>query len=89
MSLTRFVVTGMLKPDGSLEVAEKFGLPPGRVRVTVETLDEPATTGEDWFDYLQRARAERECAGATFRTREEIDAEINATRDEWDRPRFT
>ena len=86
MSFTRFVVTGMLKPDGSLEVAEKFGLPPGRVRVTVETLDEPAATEEDWFEYLQRARAERESAGATFRTKEEIDAEIDIMRDEWDRP---
>ena len=77
---------GTLKPDGSLEVAEKFGLPPGRVRVTVEVLDEADSSGEDWFEYLQRARAERESAAAGLRTREEIDAEINAMRDEWDRP---
>jgi len=86
MSLTRFVVTGMLKPDGSLEVAEKLALPPGRVRVTVEALDEPDSSGGDWFEYLQRAGAERESTGAVFRSKEEIDAEINAMRDEWDRP---
>lgn len=87
MNLTQVVVEGTLNPDGSLEVAEKLGLPPGRVRVTVEVLDEPASAsaGEDWFEYLQRARAEREAAGVRFRTREEIDAEIDAMRDEWDR----
>jgi hypothetical protein len=86
MNTTHVVVEGTLKSDGSLEVAEKFGLPPGRVRVTVEVLDEADSSGEDWFEYLQRARAERESAAAGFRTREEIDAEINAMRDEWDRP---
>lgn len=85
MNVTQ-VVEGTLKPDGSLEVTDKFDLPPGRVRVTVEVLNETSPAGEDWFEYLQRARAEREAAGAVFRTREEIDAEINAMRDEWDRP---
>lgn len=86
MSLTRFIVTGVLKPDGSLEIPERLDLPPGRVRVTIEALDEPASSGEDWFEYLQRARAERESAGAAFRTKEEIDADIDAMRDEWDHP---
>jgi hypothetical protein len=86
MNAAHVVVEGTLKPDGSLEVAEKLVLPPGRVRVTIELLDEPASAGEDWFEYLQRARAERESAGAEFRTRQEIDDEINAMRDEWDRP---
>lgn len=86
MNTTHVVVEGTLKPDGSLEVAEKFSLPPGRVRVTIEVLDESVSSGEDWFEYLRGARAERESAGARFRTREELDAEINAMRDEWDRP---
>lgn len=80
------VAEGTLKPDGSLEVLEKFGLPPGRVRVTIEVLAAAESTGEDWFEYLQRTRAERESTGAKFRTREEIDAEIDVMRDEWDRP---
>jgi len=79
------VAEGTLKPDGSLEVIEKFGLPPGRVRVTIEVLS-AASSEEDWFEYLQRTRTERESAGAKFRTREEIDSEIDAMRDEWDRP---
>jgi hypothetical protein len=80
------VAEGTLRPDGSLEVSEKFDLPPGRVRVTIEVLDAPASSGEDWFEYLQKARAGQESSGARFRTRDAIDAEINAMRDEWDRP---
>jgi hypothetical protein len=86
MANIQVVAEGTLKPDGSLEVLEKFGLPPGRVRVTIEVLDTAASTREGWFEYLRRMRAERESAGARFRTREEIDAEIDAMRDEWDRP---
>jgi hypothetical protein len=59
------VVEGMLKPDGSPELAEKLGLPPGRARETVELLDESPSIGEDWFEYLRRARTERESAGPT------------------------
>jgi hypothetical protein len=87
MNAARVVVEGTLRPDGSLEVAEKLlGLPPGRVRVTVELLDESPSIGEDWFAYLRRARSERESAGADFRSREKIDDAINALRDEWDQP---
>lgn len=86
MNTTQVVVEGTLKPDGSLEVAEKLGLPPGRVRVTIEVLGESDSPEEDWFEYLKRARAERESTVAGFRAGEAIDAEINAMRDEWDRP---
>ncbi len=84
MSAVQVVVEGILKPDGSLEVAQKFSLPPGRVRVTVEIVDEPSLTAENWFAYLERARAERELARSTFRSREEIDAEIDSFRNDWD-----
>lgn len=50
--------------------------------MTNEVLDESVSSAEDWFAYLQRARAERESVAAGFRTREEIDGEINAMRDE-------
>lgn len=86
MSLARFVVTGVLKPDGSLEITEPLNLPPGRARVTVEALNEPLPGAEDWFEFLTRARRERELARAKFRSKDEIDAELDAARDEWDRP---
>ncbi len=86
MNAARDVVEGTLKPDGSLELAGRFRLPPGRVRVTVEALAEPAPSAVDWFGHLRKARSEREAAGARFRTGDEIDAEVDAMRDEWDRP---
>lgn len=38
MSLTDIVVDGTLKPDGTLELDQKPGLSPGRVRVTVKSV---------------------------------------------------
>src|SRR5437764_14088349 len=70
---TTSVVEGTLKPDGTLELDGKVNLPPGRVRVTVQLV--PAAAQEDWWQYLQRSRAELEASGHGFRTREEIDAE--------------
>ena len=42
---------------------------------------------EDWWQYLQRARAELEASGARFRTKEEIDADLAEDRD-WGEERF-
>ena len=86
MSATQVSLLGTLKSDGTLELSEKLDLPPGPVRVTIEVLSEPATSPGGWFEYLQRARAELEASGATFRNQEEIDADLNAMRDEWNRP---
>jgi transposase len=45
----------------------------------------PAKGREHWWEFLQRARKELEEAGHRFRTKEEIDAEIEEIRsgDEW------
>ena len=43
MSDSQVIVEGMLKPDGSLELAGRLPLHPGPVRVTVEVLSEPAS----------------------------------------------
>jgi hypothetical protein len=40
----------------------------------------PPTDGEDWWDFLQRARKQLEESGHRFRTKEEIDAEIDDIR---------
>ena len=57
MSLNESVIEGTLKPDGTLELDQKPNLPPGRVKVTVQT--------EDWLSYLKRCRAELESSAAT------------------------
>ena len=82
MSETQVVVTGTLNPDGTLVLDERPHLPPGRVRVTVQAVTQ-ATGSEDGFmARVERVWAEQAARGHVPRTREEIDAEINALRDE-------
>jgi hypothetical protein len=76
------VLRGILHPDGTLELAERPTLPAGDVEVTIRPVvaQQPQ---ESWFEYLQRTRAELEASGAVFRTKAEIDADIEEMRD-WD-----
>lgn len=76
-------VRGMVNPDGSLELEGSVGLPPGQVQV-VATPEQPAGP-EDWWQYLQRSRAELESSGASFRGLEEIEAALEQIRGEMDK----
>jgi hypothetical protein len=80
MHETSNVVRGILNPDGTLELAERPTLPAGPVEVTIRPVV-AEKKGENWFECLQRIRAEREAAGYPFRTKEEIDAEMEDIRD--------
>jgi hypothetical protein len=82
MELTQVVVDGTLRPDGTLLLDEKPNLPPGRVRVTVQAAAAPVGPEDGVLARLQRIWAEQEARGDAPRTREEVDAEINALRDE-------
>jgi hypothetical protein len=73
------VVRGVLNPDGTLELDERPSLPAGRVEVTIRPLPVDVK-GEGWWEILQRIRAHREASGYRFRTKEEIDAEIEDLR---------
>lgn len=80
MSASGVTVRGTLKPDGTLELDEKLNLPAGRVQVTVQPLTATAAPAEDWWEYLQRARAEREASGYPFMTEQEGQAYIEDLR---------
>jgi hypothetical protein len=82
MMSTTEVIDGLLKPDGTVELARKATLPPGRVRVTVEAV--PSSARQDVWTLLDTIRNERRALGVRPRTRGEIDAQIRALRDEWD-----
>ncbi len=71
-------VRGTIKPDGSLELEEKLSLPPGHVQVSVLP-DEPRPSA-DWWQYLQRSRADLESSGARFREGGAIDDHIEHLR---------
>jgi hypothetical protein len=84
MALTILETLGTVRPDGTLELDQKVTVPPGRVKVRVESVEPPAQPNESLVEFVQRSRRELEAAGHTFRTKQEIDAELQEMRNEWD-----
>jgi hypothetical protein len=80
MSTSQVVIRGTLRADGSLELAEQPSLPAGPVEVIIRSLPTADTMGEDFLQYLQQARTELEASGSSFRTKEEIDADLQELR---------
>ena len=76
------IVEGVVRPDGALEVRERIRLAPGPVLVIIQPLPAAAPPRENWWQYLQRARAEAEAEGGPFRSEEEIEAARAAFREE-------
>jgi hypothetical protein len=81
MSATGIVVEGRVRPDGTLEVSEKVNLPAGPVHVTVQPVDQLVQPDRFW-GMMESIWADHRVCGRPARTREEIDAEIAALRDE-------
>jgi hypothetical protein len=76
MNVREIVVQGTLKPDGALELDQKPNLPPGRVTVVLRQEAEAPPPQEDWWQHLQRIRAELEASGYPFMNEEEVNAHI-------------
>jgi hypothetical protein len=85
MATDRVVLRGTLKPDGSLELDNRPDLPAGPVEVVLRSLSSSTQNGGDWWQYLQRARAELVAAGRPFRTMEDIEQERREFRSGDDR----
>jgi hypothetical protein len=83
MTTANLEVLGTVRPDGTLELDQKISLPPGRVRVRLEAVPLSGTPDEGLVEFVRRLRRELAAAGHTFRTREEIDSEIEGLRNEW------
>jgi hypothetical protein len=80
--MTEITVHGVLHSDGTLEIDQPVGLPPGEVRVTIESM--PQDPKPDFMAVLEEIWAERKQLGMKGRSKEEIDADIDAMREEWD-----
>lgn len=80
MIAQQIVLHGQVRPDGTLQVEEKVGLPPGPVSVTVQTVVSGHRKGT--LQVLEEIWAERAARGMVARSKEEVDAEINAMREE-------
>jgi hypothetical protein len=74
-------VEGTVREDGTLELDTKLSLAPGRVKVTVNPVP-VSPPGENLMTVLERIWADQKARGYVPRTREEIDAEVQAFRDE-------
>lgn len=81
MSVATVIVEGVVKPDGTLELPRKLDLPAGRVQVTVQCVTESAQPDRFW-KMMESLWADLRADGRTPRTQQEIDAEIDALRNE-------
>src|SRR5258708_1016733 len=84
MSAETLVLHGLVRADGTLEVPGKVGMTPGPVEITVRAVPATAPRVGDWWQVLQQIRAQQAACGHPSSSVEEIDAEIAATRDEWE-----
>ena len=80
MTPSQIIVQGTLRPDGTLELDEKPNLPAGRVEVLLRAVPPASTPAEDWWQFLQRIRAEREAAGYPFLNEDEVNAYVEDMR---------
>ncbi|MGA2067721.1 MAG: hypothetical protein ABSG86_22325 [Thermoguttaceae bacterium] len=80
MNTHQVVVHGHIRPDGTLEVDEKVDMPPGPVSITVQAT--AAGSRKRTLRVLEEIWSQREALGLAGRTKQEIDAEIDAMRNE-------
>src|SRR5947209_7448603 len=73
-------IEGTLREDGTLVLDQKPALPPGRVKVRVEPSVDITKT--DIWQVIEQIWAGQRARGAVPCTREEIDAELEAARNE-------
>ena len=85
MSATTIEVLGIVHPDGSLELADKLNVSPGRVRVRVDSLEPQPQPAEGLIEFVQRTRRELEAGGHKFMNDEEVTAWIEELRSDDDR----
>ena len=81
MNGTPLTVQGTIGPDGQLELDRPLLLAAGRVQVTVQPL--PASSEPDRFwKMMESIWTDLRASGRQPRTREEIDVEVKALREE-------
>ena len=80
---TAYIVTGTLTDRNTVTLDEALPLTPMKVRLSVEPLpvDPPAKRSHD--EVIAEIWARQKARGHQPRTREEIDADLQAERDSW------
>jgi hypothetical protein len=72
---TTHVAVATVTEDGQLRLDERLDLPPGRVRVRIEPLTTPLVVRPHVLDVV--------ASNGPGRSKEEIDAQVTALRNEW------
>lgn len=80
MTTNSIEIQGTLREDGTLVLDQRIDLPPGPVKVTVQAIPDYQQT--DIWQFLERIWAEQRARGHIPRSKEEIDAELEASRQE-------
>jgi hypothetical protein len=80
MMLQTAVIRGTLNPDGTLELDGRPEVPAGPVEVTIRALQQPCSSSENWWEFLERSRSELQEAGSSFMTDEDGQAHIQDLR---------
>jgi hypothetical protein len=83
MSTPVVIVEGTVRADGTLDVQEKVNLPAGRVQVTLVPVPELPKDDPFW-QRMQAIWSQQKARGHVPRTAEDVEAERQAMRDEWD-----
>jgi hypothetical protein len=78
-------VQGTLKPDGTLELAQKLTLPPGQVTVTIQPAGPAAPAGRGLADVIDEIRKGQQARGFQGRGTEEIEAARQEGEDEYEK----
>jgi hypothetical protein len=81
MSMIETIVEATLQADGSLVLDAKPNLPPGRVTVVLRQEAKAPPPADDWWQHLQRIRAEREASGYPFMNDEGVQAHLDWLRE--------
>jgi hypothetical protein len=82
MSQTAIVVRGIVRADGTLELAEKLSVPAGRVQVVIQPLADVSTG--TFMERMEAIWAGQRARGHVPRSVEQIESERRAFREEMD-----
>lgn len=83
MSFDGMIVQGTVKRDGTLELDERVNLAPGRVQVTMVPVPELPKDDPFW-QRMEAIWADQKRRGHVARSVQEVEAERQAVREEWD-----
>ncbi len=85
MNPVQVVLEGTLKPDGTLELDQKPGLPPGRVRVLLQSAPAGTPGQRGLADVIDEIRQGQQARGFQGRSAEEIVDGLREGEEEYER----